>query len=81
MEIISKEQADSMLLLTGGRELAISGKLKSLAVGEALIIKRSEWKARYAPMRITRRLEKTTTWRFRSGRLPDNSGWLIQRMA
>lgn len=81
MEVLEKAQADQLMLLTNGREVAVSARLKSLKPGEGLVIKRHEWKARYAPSLIARRLEKKLGWRFRSGRLTDNSGWLIQRLS
>jgi len=80
METIGKAEADALLLLTNSREITVSGRLKALAVGEALIIKRSEWKAKYPPSKIARRIEKNSNWKFRTGRLPDNNGWMLQRM-
>jgi len=81
METLSKEEANAMLLLTSGREIAVSSRLKSLQPGEALVVKRSEWKTKYAPSKIARRIEKQDGWKFRTGRLADNSGWMLQRLA
>jgi len=81
MENLSEKDANAMLLLTNSREISVSGRLKSLKVGEGLVVKRSEWKAKYVPSKIARRLEKQYGWKFRTGRLTDNSGWLLQRMA
>jgi len=79
MQIINKEEADCLLLLTGSREIAVSGKLKGLKIGEGLVVKRSEWKAKYAPTKIARKIEKEYGWKFKGGRMSDNSGWLMQR--
>jgi len=81
METIGKAEADALLLLTNSREISVSGRLKMLAVGEALIVKSAEWKVKYPPSKIARRIEKKSTLKFRSGRLHGNQGWLLQRIA
>ena len=80
MKIIEAEEANQLVPLTGGRETAVSGRLKMLKPGQALIIERGEWKAKYAPTRIARYIEKKYGWKFSGGRLPDASGWILQRV-
>lgn len=79
-EIIQKDLAQSILPLSRGRESVVSAMLKQLQPGQALIVRRSEWKAKTAPTRTARKLEKRSSLKFETGRLPDNSGWILKRM-
>ncbi len=81
MEKISKEEANGLVLLSNGREIWLTAKLKELPIGEGITLKRTEWKAKYPPTQVARKLEKKYNWKFRTGRLLDNSGWLLQRVS
>lgn len=81
MQKIGKEEAKDMVSLKSGRETLVSAWIKQLAAGEALIVKRSEWKTTYPPTRIARSISKKLGWTFDTGRLPDNTGWLIKRLS
>ncbi len=81
MKKISAEEANSTQLLNNGREIAVTAGLKQLKPGEGLTVSKNEWKAKYPPSRIARRLEKKLGWKFRTGRLLDNSGWLLHRIS
>lgn len=81
MKKLSSEEANNTPLLNNGREIAVTAKLKELKPGEGLTVLHTEWKSKYPPTRIARRLEKKHGWKFRTGRLTDNSGWLLQRLS
>jgi hypothetical protein len=80
MKILTAEEVKELQLRSNGREMWVTAKLRELKVGEALVLDRKEWLARYPPSRVAGALEKRSKLRFRTGRLLDNSGWLFERI-
>lgn len=80
MKKLAKHEADKIPLLKQGRKTALRGLLLTLEIGEAIMMKNEEWKAKRLPYEIATRLMKSSTLRFEYGRLPDESGWLFRRV-
>jgi hypothetical protein len=80
-QIISKEEAGAMPLLPFGRKHAVRILIEGLQPGQVLRIDRSDftWK-RKTPGIVCRVVSKATKAKFRVFKLPNNSGWVVERV-
>ena len=81
MQKLNKEEADKILPVGKGRNTLVSAAVKNLQVGEGLIITRQYWVTKLPPYNTISYISRTTGRQFRKGRMPDGSGWFVQRVA
>ena len=81
VEKITPAEFDSLALHGRGRSSPVFNALLALHVGEALVIKKTEWNAHYSPTLIVKRIEKKYGMRFKRGALPDRTGWAVKRLS
>lgn len=81
MQKLSKEEADQIIPAGKGRNTLVGGAVKNLAVGEGLIITRKDWFTKSPPYTAINYVARTTGRTFRKGRMPDGSGWFVQRVS
>lgn len=79
MEKISKEEFDKLLHNGRGNGTPLRGALLQLQPGEAVIVKKKEWKVKYTPFLVADRIERSHSIKFKKVSLADRSGWAIQR--
>lgn len=80
MQKLTKEQADKILPIGKGRNTQVSAAVKYLQIGEGLVITRKDWKTKTPPYNTISYIERTTKRKYRKGRMPDGTGWFVQRM-
>ena len=78
---ITSEEFDNLSLHGRGSTSPVYNAIISLKPGEALVMEKSSWKAKYAPTLIVKRIEKKYPMRFRRGALPDRIGWAVKRIS
>jgi hypothetical protein len=80
MKKLTAEEANAIIPAAQGRTTTVSAMLATLAIGEALIITRTDWGSKSGPYRIVNYYSKKTGRLFTKGRMPDGSGWFIKRI-
>jgi hypothetical protein len=80
MKKFNKEEA-MRLKPAVGRSTLVRAMVEQLEIGEALLITRDDWKAKDAPYRVVNYFAKKSGRKFKNGRMPDGTGWLVKRIA
>jgi len=80
MEKITAEEFDQLGLHGRGHSSSFYNWVFGLAVNEAIIIRKTEWKLSYPPTTIVNRIEKKYGRQYQRGALPDRSGWAVKRV-
>ena len=81
MEIIQATEATQLLMHTKGKESAMSGWIKLLAVGELLKVSTADWNRKRPPYAIANYISKKTGRIYQCGKLPGFDGWVIKRLS
>lgn len=80
MKEITGEEFDKLFLHGHGSSSPFYNKLMNMKVGDAYIIYKTEWRVKYFPGLICKRVSKNFGHKFKYGSLPDRSGWAIKRV-
>ena len=81
MKKLKKEEFDAIPLHGRGNTSVFYDAMLNLKPGgDGLHISKAEWKRKYAPTKMARRIEKKYGFVYKTGALPDRSGWGITRV-
>lgn len=80
IEKLTSEEFDQLTLHGRGRSSPVFNALISLKPGEAMSVKKKNWKPKYPPTLMVKRIEKKYGYKFAHGALPDRSGWAMKRV-
>ena len=78
---IETAEFDQLSLHGKGRSSPLYNALLAMKPGEAIVIEKTGWKAKYPPTLIVKRIEKKYGYKFVRGALPDRSGWAVKRIS
>ncbi len=77
---IEPEEFERLTLHGRGRSSPFYNAVLALKVGEALVIEKKDWKAKYSPTIVVNRVAKKHGYKYLCGALPDRSGWAVKRV-
>lgn len=81
MRELSSAEIPGNVSLGKGRFTLIFLKVAGLEIGKGLVVERSDFVTKGTPYRIFKNVMKKTGHELRFGRMPDGSGWFVQRVA
>ena len=81
MRELSPAELPGTVALGKGRFTLIFLKVAGLEVGKGLVVESSDFVTKGTPYRIFKNVMKKTGHELRFGRMPDGSGWFVQRVA
>ena len=81
--VVEAEELGSLRLHPMGKKHPVKQWLDDLAVGNALLVYRSDfrWKGRKTPRPFVKQIEDKTDKRFEILKLADKSGWAVKRIS
>jgi len=82
MKKITAEEAAAIDKKPIGRTSVVRAVMVNMKPGDFIFIERADWKWKdKPPSAICRKLEKSSTMKFKCDKALDGSGWVVERLA